>query len=144
MSNTESKVRELAKLSILSDRISEFHEENLQTYPFIFFNGVKEAKIDYNLKRGEKNYVSYDIALKDGSENPSLEKRLESLDKSIKNLFWKEVSVSVYLNGKKTFDSATKETIEEVATRIMDENRGLFEDLAKLEEEEKKAKNNQG
>ena len=109
MSDTKEKVRELAKLSILSDRISEFHEQNIKAYPRLFFNGFKEATVDYDLKRGNKNYVKYTILLKEGSENPSLEKRLDTLDKSIKNLFWKEVSVAVILNGKKVFDSAPQE-----------------------------------
>jgi len=109
MSNLEAKVRELAKLSILSDRISDFHKQNMETFPRIYFNGFKEASIDYDLKRGNKNYVNYRIQLKEGSENPSLEKRLEALDKSIKNLFWKEVSVSVELDGKRVFSSEVEE-----------------------------------
>ena len=109
MSNSESKVRELAKLSILSNRISEIHEKNLKAYPFIFFNGVKEAAIDYDLERGQKNYVKFTLTLKDDKETPSMEKRLTALDQSVKNLFWKEVSTSVILNGKEVYNSAPKE-----------------------------------
>jgi len=109
MSNSEEKIRELAKLSILSNRISEIHEKNLKAYPFIFFNGVKEAAIDYELERGQKNHVKFVLTLKDGQETPSLEKRLSALDQSVKNLFWKEVSTSVIMNGKKVFDSSAQE-----------------------------------
>lgn len=105
MSDFEAKVRELAKLSILSNRISEVHEKNLKAYPFIFFNGVKEAKVDYDLERGSKNHVKFTISLKNGTDNPSLKKRFESLDKSVKNLFWKEVSISVVLDGKEVYTS---------------------------------------
>ena len=105
MSNSQEKVRELAKLSILSDRISEFHKKNMEAFPQILFTGFKEAAIEYDLKRGNKNYVNYNISLEPGSENTLLEKRLETLDKCIKNLFWKEVSTSITLNGKKVFNS---------------------------------------
>lgn len=105
MSDSEAKVRELAKLSILSNRISEVHEKNLKAYPFIFFNGVSEASVDYDLERDGKYHVSFSLTVKIDGSNPFLEKRLEALDKSVKNLFWKEVSISVNLNGKKVFDS---------------------------------------
>jgi len=110
MSDIKEKVRELGKLSILSNRISDFHQKNMETYPFVVFNGIKEAEVDYGLERGGKNYVQYTLLLKNEAENPLLEKRLEMLDKSIKNLFWKEVSVIVILDGKKVFDSTPVET----------------------------------
>lgn len=110
MSDTEAKVRELAKLSILSNRISEVHETNLKAYPFIFFNGLDKAEIDYNLERGTKNHVAFNITLKVGATNHFLEKRFLALDQSVKNLFWKEVTVSVKLNGKKVFDSTPEES----------------------------------
>lgn len=107
--NTESKVRELAKLSILSNRISEVHEKNLKAYPFIFFNGVKEANVKYDLERNEHNFVSFSLTLDRNADNPSLEKRFEALDTSIKNLFWKEVSIVVNLDGKEVFNSGVKD-----------------------------------
>lgn len=133
MSDTEAKVRELAKLSILSNRISEVHEKNLKAYPFIFFNGVTDAKIDYDLERGENNHVKFDLSLKDGADNPHMERRFETLNQSIKNLFWKEVSISIYMNGKEVYDSK----ITDIAEKIMEDNKGLFQDLAKAEEAEK-------
>lgn len=109
MSDSEAKVRELAKLSILSNRISAIHEQNLKAYPFIFFNGVKEATVNYELERGSKNNVDFILVLKDNAENPLLEKRLDALDKSVKNLFWKEVSINVVINNKKVFSSEVTE-----------------------------------
>jgi len=108
-SDTESKVRELAKLSILTNRISEVHEKNLKAYPFIFFNGVKEASVEYDLERGEGNQVSLSLLLNNGADNPFMEKRFEALDTSIKNLFWKEVTVSVKIDGKEVFNSKVKD-----------------------------------
>lgn len=111
MSNSEEKVRELAKLAILSNRISEIHEQNLRAYAFIFFNGVKEVVVDYDLERGKKNHIKFTLTVKEG-ENSSLDKRLSALDQSVKNLFWKEVSVSVVLNGDKIFDSTPQEDVK--------------------------------
>jgi hypothetical protein len=107
----EQKVRELAQLSILSNRISEVHEKNLRAYPFIFFNGIKEANVDYELERGSKNHVKFNLSLNSGADNPNLEKRFEALDKSVKNLFWKEVTISIALDGKDVYP-ITKEKIE--------------------------------
>ena len=107
---SEKHVRELAQLSILSNRISEVHKKNMKSYPYIVFNGFVSADVDYDLERGNKNFVSYNITLKTDADNPFMEKRLDALDKSIKNLFWKEVGVIIKINGEKKFDSSIQDT----------------------------------
>ena len=65
----------------------------------------------FGLERGKSNHIRFTLTVKEG-ENISLEKRLAALDQSVKNLFWKEVSTSVVLNGKKVFDSTPQEDIK--------------------------------
>jgi hypothetical protein len=101
LSSHEDQVRELAKLAVLSGRISEFHERNLNAYPFIFFNGVSEAAISYDLEKGGKNQITFKLTLKASADNLDLDKRINALERSIKNLFWKDIEVSVYMDGKR-------------------------------------------
>lgn len=116
MSNTKDKIREMAKLAIFSNRISEFHEKNLKMYPLVFFNGVKEAKLDYDLERKKttqdepeivNSMVSYYLDL-DESQNDLLDKRFEALETSVRGLLWNDITVEVYFNDRIVFKSKKK------------------------------------
>lgn len=121
------KVLEMARLSMLTDRISEVHIKNLQMYPFVFFENVTSVKIDYDLsnklgvdtKEDTKNAdieysidsaktnhlrVSYRLTLNEKS-NDNLERRFAAIEESTRTLFWKQVSVEVYFNDKKVYGS---------------------------------------
>lgn len=121
------KVREMAKLSVLTDRISEVHEANLKKYPFIFFEGlttarisydlhnsmavddridVKNVNIDYDIKPINTSHlrVSYHLTI-DERLNGHLDKRFSAIENAVRTLFWKEVSVEVYFNGTLKFKS---------------------------------------
>lgn len=124
------KVVGMAKLSVLTDRISEVHEKNLKMYPFVFFNGVSKAEISYDLsnnlgvsdkleKDKDKNYqldykleapetkhlrVSYHLTL-DERLNGNLDKRFKAIEDSIRNLFWKQVSVEIFFNSELKYKS---------------------------------------
>lgn len=110
------KVKDMAKLSILANRISEIQEKNLKAYPFVFFNEVKTVSIDYNLGHtqtksipGEKEikwdtWVSYYLELNE-SANPNQERRFFCIEEAARVLFWKDLIVRVYFNGKKMYES---------------------------------------
>jgi hypothetical protein len=93
----------MAQLAILSGRISESHEKNLKMYAFVFFNGVNSAKIDYNLDRSsdDKKYVTYHLEIHPDFFNNKLKKRFEAIQSATRTLFWSDLEVNVYLNGKK-------------------------------------------
>lgn len=110
-------VKEMAKLSVLSNRISEVQEKNLKMYPFVFFNEVKSAAIDYDLahRATEGNgdggpiakfdsRVSYHLELNE-SANPQQDKRFSCIEGAVRVLFWKDIKVEVYFNGKKAYES---------------------------------------
>jgi len=124
---TEQQIREMAKLSLASNRISEVQEKNLKMYPLIFFDGVKKAEIDYDFTNNQtveteedrKNLeikykfnkldtkhfrVSYYLTV-DESPNEMIEKRFKALEDSVRNLFWKETKVEVFINGSKKYES---------------------------------------
>lgn len=118
MSNdaVREKIRDMAKLSILANRISEIQEKNLKTYPFVFFNEVKSVTIDYNLGRMQTKqaskekeikwdtWISYYLEL-DESSNPNQDKRFSSLEDAARTLFWNDLTVRVYFNNKKVYES---------------------------------------
>lgn len=53
MSNTEEQIREMARLTLLTNRLNPIQEKNLKLYPLIFFNGVSEAKMDFDLSNDQ-------------------------------------------------------------------------------------------
>lgn len=122
MSEVDEKVKELAKLAVISNRISEVHEKNMKTYPFIFFDGLRGVKIDYDLSskgnidesdtkklvinapvRG--NFVKYYLTVDPQVQNPNMDRRTATLESSIRSLFWKDVILYIYINDKLVFES---------------------------------------
>lgn len=104
----------MAQLSILANKISEVQEKNMKMYPFCFFDGVKEVKIDYDLGHGHNeatkevnhnSYVSYYLILDESLNQTALDKRFAATEASIRALFWGDTRVSVYFNDKLVYES---------------------------------------
>lgn len=125
---TISEIREMAKLSLISNTINETQEKNLKMYPFAFFHGVKEAKIEYDftnnqtidteedIKNVEIYYkfnkidtrhfcVSYSLTIEENPENTYMDRRFTALEVAIRNLFWTETRIKVTINGKLAYES---------------------------------------
>lgn len=133
-SSTREKVREMAKLSVLTDKINEVQIINLKRYPFVFFEGVQTAEISYDLhnnmgvsdkltqdkdKNNQLDYtfekpetrhlrVSYHLTL-DERLNGQIEKRFAAIEQAVRTLFWKQVKVEVFFNGTLKFESKKDE-----------------------------------
>lgn len=105
-----NNIQELTKLMVFSGRLSEVHTKNLEAFPFIFFNGVKKAKIEHNISTTKDipSIISYEIDL-DG-ENNFPEKRYEALHAAVKSIFWKEIQLKITINSKDVFVSDKSET----------------------------------
>lgn len=119
---TDEIVREMAKLSVLTDKITDVHEKNMKMYPFVFFEGLTRAEVAYNLsndgtfitekesdigvgaQKTQHMRVIYRLTL-DERLNGNLPKRFQALEDSIRNLFWKQITVEVYLNEKLAYKS---------------------------------------
>lgn len=111
---TIETIREMAKLSVLSNKINPIQEKNMKMFPLVFFNGVKSVTIDYDLSYKKtvddepvsaKPSVSYSIDLDETQANDFLDRRFEALETSIRNLFFKDTSIEVYFNGKIVYKS---------------------------------------
>jgi hypothetical protein len=115
------EVREQARLAFLANRINPMQEKNLKTFPFIFFNGVDEATVDYDFNNNtviefeadKKNldikykfnepdisnfYVCYSLKVNMTAQNDSILKRCEAIEAAVRTLFWKDTRVKVIVN----------------------------------------------
>lgn len=114
MSNTKQKLKEMAQLSLLANRISEVQEKNLKNFPFVFFESITLASISYDLGHGvneetkqlnHNSHVIYDLELDESHNTQFLDKRFAALESSVRAVFWKDVKVKVLFNGKSVFES---------------------------------------
>jgi hypothetical protein len=112
-SKVREKVQDMAKLTVLSRRISAVQEKNMKLYPFIFFKDLKEARVEYDLDRvktvGDEpehnnSTVTYFLTL-DEATNDRMDFRFKSLETAIKVLFWSDVVVEIYINDRIMFKS---------------------------------------
>lgn len=110
---TNELLSEMAKLTMLSGRVSEVQLKNLKYYPLVYFDDVTEVKIDYDLmpdkSMGDEptkcnSLISYYLTL-DETKNIELDKRFLALEKSVRYLFWSDVQLEVYFNKKIVYKS---------------------------------------
>ena len=119
MSDLRKTLKEMAQLTVFSNRISEQQEKNLKMWPFVYFENVMTVNVDYDLGHGvndekkEINHnskVSYHLLMSDGYEEANkeqLDKRFLAIETSVRQLFWKDVRVQVFFNRKLAYESKT-------------------------------------
>lgn len=108
-----NRLKEMAQLSVLSNRISEIQEQNLKHYPFVFFNDVETVRIEFDLSKvddeGKMNHgdhhITYHLDLNEESNKNMLDKRFFCITEAIRVLFWNDLKVRVYFNGKLAYES---------------------------------------
>lgn len=100
------QLREMNKLMILSQRLSDMHILNLKTYPKVFFDEVTNAEVKWDFTPpppGEKSdfpggIVGYRIKVKNVPEN--VDKRCGHLERAVKNLFWSDTHVTISVESE--------------------------------------------
>lgn len=124
---TENDIREMAKLTLVSNKINEIQIKNLKMFPLVFFEGVKNVVIEYDLLNNqsfetEENQKELEISYKfnnlemenfkvsyyltmDDSFNTMIDKRFSALENAVHGLFWKQVRIEVYFNKKLVYES---------------------------------------
>ena len=120
--STPELLSEMARLTALSGRISDVQARNLQMFPLVFFNDVKEVRIDYDLSHKSdvledtdgkliinaptrNNYVAYYLELDETKNTELLDQRYFALERSVRTLFWTDISVEIFFNGKIMYKS---------------------------------------
>ena len=128
----EQEIRDMAKLTILDNKLNDIQLKNLKMFPLVFFDGVISASINYDLSTEKpsvdyeienktdpdklsikyefdrptmNSFVEYHLVIDESKGNGSLPFRFENLVNAVRFLFWKEVKVTVFFNGTKVHES---------------------------------------
>jgi len=113
MISTLELLKEMARLTALSGRVSDVQLKNLQFFPLVFFEGITEVKIEYDLMPQKSiddeptksnSLISYHLTL-DELKNSNLEERFLALEKSVRTLFWSDTVLEIYFNKKIVYKS---------------------------------------
>lgn len=113
MKDKEQYVEEMKKLAILSNRLSEFHEMNLQTFIKVAFENLDSARIEYSLPVGtDPGYVTFEIKTKKrkaaGTKKVPVAKRASDVAAWTRHLLWTDMAVEILINSKKVYPNVPK------------------------------------
>lgn len=107
------QLQEMAQLTIFSGRLNELQQKNMEMYPFVYFNGVKSVKINYDLLQikpseegpvSNNSTVSYYLTIDESQPNAHMDNRFLALESSVRTLLWDSIKVSIYLNDIKAYE----------------------------------------
>ena len=111
MQNKQNIVDDHRNMLMLSKNISEFQENNLKTWSFIFLEGVDTVKVSWNFIDNNENKdffpgeVTFDVTFKEGAgpetDFENIQTGFEKLVAATKFLFWSETEVIIKQNGTK-------------------------------------------
>lgn len=105
----EAQVREMAQLTMLSNKINPIQEKNLKMYPMVYFNGIRKVTINFDLTTHKtdgdeaalnNSFVTYHLDIDESQDNSNIDLRFQYIERAVRNLFWNNVRVYVYFNGK--------------------------------------------
>ena len=117
--NNQSIVDDHRNMLMISKNISEFQENNLKSWAFIFFNNVESVKVSWNFFRRNESKdfypgkVDFDIKLKNTDkkvDSSNIQNGIDQLTACTKFLFWSETKVNIKINGKKWKINLPKES----------------------------------
>lgn len=127
MSKQLEELREMAKLTVLSNRLNDLQIKNLTNFPFVFFDSVTEVALDYNLSNTmdvsteedtkdlnikyeistdpKLQHITYKLKVSNMQFNVQLDKRLQALEQSVRSIFWNDLKVRIFINNNLEFES---------------------------------------
>lgn len=99
-------LEDMRKITMLTGQLSSVHEQNLQTWPYIAFESVENAEIDYDLSKAYfeevgQNRIEFNLKIAQSQEQ--VENRCKCLASWVRDMFWKEIAVTVKINGAKVY-----------------------------------------
>lgn len=110
--NIQEMIDDMRNITMLTGQISIVQEKTIKTWPSVAYDDVVGVEIKYDLtkdyvKENGEGYVKYYINTKNIPEDA--EKRSKFLAHWIRDLFWKEIKIEVYLNEKCILEDSSKE-----------------------------------
>jgi len=106
-------IKEMSHMTIFFNKVSSAQVKSIEMFPFIYFDGVNSVELDYDLETvtpdkgpsSNKSIVRYDLFMDPMVKNNNMEYRFKTLEKSIRDIFWKEVNIHVYINDELKYKS---------------------------------------
>ena len=106
---TDKELLDLYRGCVFSGQISEIHIKSMERYPFVFFEGVTEAKLSYDIVLDpnrflqptqnsfdlKKSKVSYSLGMSSNLPEDQKKTGIEHLKKSLSTIFFQDVEVEV-------------------------------------------------
>lgn len=106
----EGQLKDMAALTVLSNKINPIQEKNMKMFPLVFFNGVTKVTIKYDLSSMKApeddkpaqnaSFVVYDLEIDETQDNGKLDVRFEHLERAVRTLFWNDVRVRLRFNDR--------------------------------------------
>jgi hypothetical protein len=137
MSNrAEGILEDMRKITMLTGEISSIHQESLQKWPYIVYDGVDSVEIKYDLTKeytqetGE-GYVVFNVDGQKIDDNDfqaqgELGKQGQMITLWVRDMLWSDIRVEIYINGKSSYwDSSIK---DKATPREFKDNNGPKQD----------------
>lgn len=117
--DVQKLVDDMRKITMLTGQISTIQETSLKKWCYIAFDDVQEIEIKYDLSKDrflqtKMGYVDFYIkTTTPDSQQDFLQQRVDRITEWVRDLFWNEIAVSVYIN-----DSLVKINVPELKTDV--------------------------
>lgn len=127
MSQAIETLKEMARLTMLSNKLNDIQLKNLSMFPMVFFNGISQVTMDYDLSNNlavdteedankldikytfetatQHLIVKYYLEVNETEAQENLPKRFEALESSVRGLLWKDIKINVFINNKLSYES---------------------------------------
>lgn len=109
MNTTQQIIDDMRKITMLTGQISTIHKVSLEKWCYIAFDYVEEVEIKYDLSKdrflqAKMGFVDFYIKTKNtkepGFQQQHITQRIDTLSGWVRDIFWKEIAVSVYIDNQ--------------------------------------------
>lgn len=115
--NEKEIIDDMRRITMLTGEISSIHIKSLRQWCFVVFDGVESVEIEYDLTKDTtksvgEGFVNFkmnasNIELADFKKQGEFGKRCQTLATWVRNMFWPEIRVTMYLNGQGYYYDST-------------------------------------
>lgn len=119
MNNVKEILKDLKNITMLTGELSTVHEESLQKWPYIAYEGVGDVEIKYDLSKDYINevgegYVDFYLHIVDSElEQDKMKQRGDAITGWVRDSLWNEIKVRVFFNNTVKYENSTVAKKEE-------------------------------